>query len=168
MGFERMRLALRMMRRELRAGELTVLLAALLVAVAAMSSVGFFTNRVDRALHLQASQLLAADVVINSDQVNLACWQGQLGGLRHTQTPTFPSMTWPMAKASWPPSRRSARLSAARQSPSASMANAQRPADSGAGQWCGRRPLAEQAQAARRRLAGSQRRQPQVAGDAGA
>ena len=67
-GFERMRLALRMMRRELRAGELTVLLAALLVAVAAMSSVGFFTNRVDRALHLQASQLLAADVVINSDQ----------------------------------------------------------------------------------------------------
>lgn len=48
-GFERMRLALRMMRRELRAGELTVLLAALLVAVAAMSSVGFFTNRVDRS-----------------------------------------------------------------------------------------------------------------------
>ena len=92
-GFERMRLALRMMRRELRAGELTVLLAALLVAVAAMSSVGFFTNRVDRALHLQASQLLAADVVINSDQDNLARWQGQLGGLRHTQTLTFPSMT---------------------------------------------------------------------------
>ena len=66
-GFERMRLALRMMRRELRAGELTVLLAALLVAVAAMSSVGFFTNRVDRALHLQASQLLAADVVAETD-----------------------------------------------------------------------------------------------------
>ena len=37
------------------------------VAVAAMTSVAFFSDRIERALTQQASQLLAADLVLNGD-----------------------------------------------------------------------------------------------------
>ena len=43
----------RLLRRELKSGELTVLALALLVAVAAMSSVAFFADRIDSALTRQ-------------------------------------------------------------------------------------------------------------------
>ncbi len=91
---DRLALALRLMRRELVAGELSVLLAALVVAVAAMSSVGFFTDRVDRALHQQATQLLAADLVLNADHPEIARWQApaRAAGLHTASTLTFPSM----------------------------------------------------------------------------
>ena len=69
---DRLALALRLMRRELAAGELSVLLAALVVAVAAMSSVGFFTDRVDRALHQQAPQLLGAGLVLEAGPPEIA------------------------------------------------------------------------------------------------
>jgi len=61
------RLALRWLLRDLAAGELTVMAVALVVAVAAMSSVGFFTGRVQSALVGDANQLLAADLVVNAD-----------------------------------------------------------------------------------------------------
>ena len=74
----------RLLRRELKSGELTVLALALLVAVAAMSSVAFFADRIDSALTRQASQLLAADLVINSRKPPEAAWQqqAQAQGLR--------------------------------------------------------------------------------------
>ena len=62
------RLALRMLVRDWRAGELTVLAAALVLAVASMGTVGFFADRVKTALTLQANLLLGADVVISSDR----------------------------------------------------------------------------------------------------
>ena len=40
----------RMLRRDARAGELHLLVAALIVAVAALTAVGFFTDRVRQAL----------------------------------------------------------------------------------------------------------------------
>ena len=49
--------------RDLRAGELSVLLVAIVIAVAAMTAVGFFTDRVGRAIKLQAGAVLAGDVV---------------------------------------------------------------------------------------------------------
>jgi putative ABC transport system permease protein len=52
--------------RDLRAGELSVLLLAIIVAVTAMTAVGFFTDRVGRAIRLQASSVLAADLVLSS------------------------------------------------------------------------------------------------------
>lgn len=61
-----LRLALRALRREARAGELRVLTAALVVAVASTTAVGFFTDRMDRAMLRQASELLAADLVVRS------------------------------------------------------------------------------------------------------
>ena len=62
-----MKLALRLLGRDWRAGELTLIFSALVVAVAAITTVSFFTDRVRQALTTQASQLLAADLVLISD-----------------------------------------------------------------------------------------------------
>ena len=58
--------AIRSLLRDLRAGELSILLVAIVVAVSAMTAVGFFTDRVGRAIKSQASAVLAADLVIRS------------------------------------------------------------------------------------------------------
>ncbi len=61
-------LALRSLGREWRSGELAVLLAALTIAVAALSGVGFLTDRVGRAVQRQASEVLAADLRLESEE----------------------------------------------------------------------------------------------------
>ncbi|HET7032336.1 MAG TPA: FtsX-like permease family protein, partial [Casimicrobiaceae bacterium] len=63
-----LRLALRMLSRDWRAGELTVLVAALMLAVASIGTVGFFADRVKAALGQQANLLLGADVLISGDR----------------------------------------------------------------------------------------------------
>ncbi|HEY9183096.1 MAG TPA: ABC transporter permease, partial [Gammaproteobacteria bacterium] len=60
------RLAGRLLARDWRSGEVLVLLAALVVAVAAMSAVTFFTDRVRAAVSQQASEALAADLRVES------------------------------------------------------------------------------------------------------
>ena len=87
-------LALRMLRREWRAGELRVLSAALVIAVASITSVGFFTDRVSRALAQQANMLLGADLAVISDHpLDSAIDQEALRrGLRTAHTLSFPSM----------------------------------------------------------------------------
>lgn len=89
-----MRLALRLLTREWRAGELHVLAAALLVAVAAVTTVSFFTDRVDRALAYQANELLAADLVLVSDHPVTPDRQARARafGLVTAHTAAFPSM----------------------------------------------------------------------------
>lgn len=68
-----LRFALRSLARELRAGELSVLTFALVVAVAAVAAVGMFTDRVAGAMERQAGDILAADLVVHSrDPVNAA------------------------------------------------------------------------------------------------
>jgi len=59
-------LALRQLRREFRLSEYLVLSFALVLAVAAVTSVGFFANRVERAMASQAATLLAADAQLRS------------------------------------------------------------------------------------------------------
>ena len=59
-------LAMRQLRREFRLSEYLVLIFALLLSVAAVTSVGFFANRVERAMAAQAATLLAADAVLSS------------------------------------------------------------------------------------------------------
>jgi putative ABC transport system permease protein len=61
-------LALRMLRRDWRAGELRVLVAALVLAVASVGTVGFFTDRVKGALARQANLLLGGDLMITGDR----------------------------------------------------------------------------------------------------
>ena len=59
-----LRMALRLLRREWRSGELAVLLVSLTVAVAALTGVGFLVDRIGRAVQAQASEVLAADARI--------------------------------------------------------------------------------------------------------
>src|SRR5690606_19031842 len=59
-------LAARLLARDWRSGEVVVLVAALVVAVAAMSAVTFFTDRVRGAVAQQAGEALAADLRIES------------------------------------------------------------------------------------------------------
>ncbi|CAN5181696.1 FtsX-like permease family protein [soil metagenome] len=59
-------LALKALGRDWRSGELAVLLAALVVAVTALTAVNFFTDRVSRAVELQAVEVLAADLLVRS------------------------------------------------------------------------------------------------------
>lgn len=86
--------ALRMLRRDARAGELHLLVAALVVAVAALTAVGFFADRVRQALELEAHQLLGADLLLIADHPWPAgvAEEARQRGLRVTETRTFPSM----------------------------------------------------------------------------
>jgi len=63
-----LRLALRMLSRDWRAGELTVLIAAMMLAVASIGTVGFFADRVKGALARQANLLLGGDILISGDR----------------------------------------------------------------------------------------------------
>lgn len=84
----------RMSLRDWRAGELRFLLIALIVAVAALSSVGFFIDRMRTSLNRDAHQLLGADLIIGADQPMPAAWRAQAEqlGLRLADTVVFPSM----------------------------------------------------------------------------
>jgi putative ABC transport system permease protein len=61
-------LALRMFARDARAGELRLLLIALAIAVASVTSVGFFADRIGRALSQESHQLIGADFVLSADR----------------------------------------------------------------------------------------------------
>ena len=86
--------AARMAVRDWRAGELRLLAAALVVAVAAVTSVGFLVDRIRIGLERDATQLLGADVVLSSDRpVDDALRSRAVGkGLQVAETVTFPSM----------------------------------------------------------------------------
>ncbi len=88
------RLALRSLWRDLRGGELRVLFLAVALAVAALSAVGFFADRLDAGLQRDAAQLLGGDAVLVSDNPPPPGFaqQAQALGLRTVQTLTFPTM----------------------------------------------------------------------------
>ena len=89
-----MLLSLRMLRRDLRAGELGLLLVALIIAVTSLTSVGFFTDRVARALKLEANQLLGGDIVMVADHALNPEWRAEATrrGLRAVESASFTSM----------------------------------------------------------------------------
>lgn len=80
--------------RDARAGELRLLWVAVTLAVAALTSVAFFANRLEAGLQRDARQLLGGDVVIASDDGQLQRFvdQAQALGLRHVTTLVFPTM----------------------------------------------------------------------------
>ena len=61
-----LRFALLALGRDWRSGELAVLFAALLVAVTALTGVGFFTDRISQAVEQRAAEVLAADLRLRS------------------------------------------------------------------------------------------------------
>ena len=66
---KRLALALRLLGRDLRSGEVRVLALAVVIAVASVTSVGFFTDRIQQLLERQANVLMGADLVITADHV---------------------------------------------------------------------------------------------------
>ncbi|WP_374255236.1 ABC transporter permease [Aquabacterium sp.] len=54
--------------RDLRGGSLRLMLLAVMLAVAALSAVAFFADRIEQGLHRDAAQLLGGDVVVVGDQ----------------------------------------------------------------------------------------------------
>jgi putative ABC transport system permease protein len=70
-----------MLLRDWRAGELRVLAMALVIAVAAVTSVAFFADRVGQALVRDAHQLLGADLVLRSDHP----WKSDIAGEMRTR-----------------------------------------------------------------------------------
>jgi len=88
-------LALRLLARDWRAGELTLVAVAVVVAVASVTTVGFFADRVHQALSRQANQLLGADLVISGDRALDAAFaaDAERRGLQVARMLRFPSMT---------------------------------------------------------------------------
>ncbi|HMO47122.1 MAG TPA: ABC transporter permease [Rubrivivax sp.] len=87
-------LAWRQTRRDFRAGELRLLALAVLLAVAALSAVGFFADRLNRGLERDAAQLMGGDAIIGSDQPPPPQLQRRATelGLRAATSVSFPSM----------------------------------------------------------------------------
>jgi putative ABC transport system permease protein len=89
-----LRLAFLALLRDGKSGELRVLLLALLVAVSALTAVGFFTSRVSLAVDQQAGEVLAADLRLQSrapigrEYFELAT----AAGLTTAEVSTFPSV----------------------------------------------------------------------------
>ena len=87
-------LAWRRTLRDLRAGELRLLALAVMLAVAALTAVGFFADRMNQGLTLGAAALLGGDAVIGSDQPTPRelVQRAQALGLRTASSAGFPSM----------------------------------------------------------------------------
>ena len=86
--------AYRMLKRDWRAGELRIIFISLVIAVASMSSVNFFVDRIDKSLRQHANELLAADLVIQSDHPISQKFSGLAAGqqLQTANAYTFRSM----------------------------------------------------------------------------
>ena len=86
--------AWRVLGRELRSGELRLLFAALAIAVAAVTAVGFFADRVRLALEREAQQMMGGDLILVSDHPLAADYPAEAlrRSLQLAQTMVFPSM----------------------------------------------------------------------------
>lgn len=87
-------LAVRQTLRDFRAGELRLLVVAVMLAVAALSAVGFFADRLKNGLNRDAAQLLGGDALVASDQPTPEAFveRARLQGLLQARTVAFPSM----------------------------------------------------------------------------
>lgn len=84
----------RQLRRDWSAGELRLLVFAVTLAVAALTAVAFFVDRLDRGLTRDAAQLLGGDGVIVADQAMPLAFEqeAQRLGLRTARMALFASM----------------------------------------------------------------------------
>ena len=91
-----LRFALLALLRDWNSGELRVLLLALIVAVAALTAVGFFTSRVSAAVDQQAGEVLAADLRIESGRPLQTQYEDQARRLtlKSAQIVSFPSVVF--------------------------------------------------------------------------
>ena len=88
------KLAARQFARDFAAGELRLLALAVMLAVAALSAVGFFADRIQGGLERDARQLLGGDALVGSDQPPPpeVAERARALGLRVATSAAFPSM----------------------------------------------------------------------------
>ena len=89
-----LRLGLRSLWRDLRSGELRLLIVAVTLAVAALTAVGFFADRLKGGLQRDARQLLGGDAVVSSDRPTPQSFieQARTQGLQTSMAVSFPTM----------------------------------------------------------------------------
>jgi len=88
-----LRFALRNLWRDLKSGELSVLLLALAVAVLSLTAVGFFTSRISQGVRAQAAEVLAADLRLESPNPipDRYFEEARVRGLRSARILSFPT-----------------------------------------------------------------------------
>ncbi len=89
-----LKLSLKLLFRDLKYGELVLLFLSLIVAISAMTTVGFFSERAEMALDSQAGALAGADLVVDSDHPLDPVFglEAAKMGLSTTRAVKFPSM----------------------------------------------------------------------------
>lgn len=87
---------MKLLSRDWRSGELTVLLGALMIAVSALTAVAFLTDRVGQAVENRAAESLAADLRISStgDISKDFAVAAEAAGLETAQTTSMPSVVF--------------------------------------------------------------------------
>ncbi len=100
-GLKLLALAWRLLARDWKSGELTVLGIALVIAVTSLTAVAFLTDRVSHAVELRAAESLAADLRLGSSQplperyIKMA----EQAGLQTAAVVTMPSVVFTRAAA---------------------------------------------------------------------
>ncbi len=91
-----LRFALRNLFRDLKSGELAVLVLALLVAVGSLTAVAFFTSRIGRAVEQQAGEVLAADLRLESSRAISETYDAEARerGLQVARVMSMPSVVF--------------------------------------------------------------------------
>ena len=91
-----MRVALRLLWRDWRGGELRLLLLAMVMAVTSVSGIALFTDRLERALLQESATMLAADRVLSGRQMPPREWleEATQRGLATAEVQAFASMVF--------------------------------------------------------------------------
>jgi putative ABC transport system permease protein len=91
---KRFNLAMRLLWRDSRSGELTILLLALIIAVTSSTAIALFSDRLQRTMTHQTAEFLAADLVVTSSEALPKDWAEQAAQrhLSRAQTVEFSSV----------------------------------------------------------------------------
>jgi putative ABC transport system permease protein len=89
-------LALRLLWRNWRSGEVKLLALALLLAVAVVSGIAIFTDRLERTLVQESNSVLGADRIVRGSQAHKPEWEtaAHEAGLQHSRAVLFSSMVY--------------------------------------------------------------------------
>jgi putative ABC transport system permease protein len=110
-----LKLGARQLWRDLRAGELRLLMVSVALAVAALTAVGFLADRMQSGLWRDAGQLLGGDAVVVSDQRTPDAFvqKARDAGLQSNTNVSFPTMARAMQPAVDAPANRALAADAA-------------------------------------------------------
>jgi putative ABC transport system permease protein len=88
------KLAFKLVVRDWRSGELTILMAALIIAVAASTAVSLLGDRLTRTMNLQAAEFLGGDLSVGGHEAPSPAWNTEAAaqGLQSSRTTEFSSV----------------------------------------------------------------------------